>query len=131
MQPKATIDIEKLGTDSLTLVQSLSEELAGATAAIARNDLEALKKHVESQQKLCAQLLSLGKSHHPLRANSASSSVKDALRTLIQNNRVFSVLLATSGRSHQIILTLCKAYQDSSCGVSGRTQSARTLSCEV
>jgi Mg2+ and Co2+ transporter CorA len=131
MQPKATIDIEKLGTEYLTLVELLSDELARATAAIARNDLEALKKHIESQQNVCAQLLALVNSRPYLRANSPLSSVKDMLRTLIQNNRVYSALLATSGRSHQVILTLCKAYQESSCHGSERTQSARTLSCEV
>lgn len=124
-------DIEKLGVEYLTLIQLLSEELACATAAIARNDLEALKKHVESQQILCAQLLALDNSRHRLQASPALSSVQNALRTLKQNNRIYSALLAASGRSHQVILALCKAYQVSSHHVSEQVRSACTLSCEV
>jgi hypothetical protein len=131
MQPEAKIDIEKLGSEYLMCVQSLSEELACATAAIARNDIESLEKHIESQQKLCAQFLSLDRFHHPRENSAAWSRVRGALRTLIQNNQVYSKLLATSSRSHQVLLTLCNAYTDSSSHTADRNPIARTLSCEV
>jgi len=131
MRPKATIEIEKLGTEYLILVRSLSEELACAIAAISRNDLEALKKHVESQEALCAQLLAISKSR-PLQANSAAlSTAQNVFHALIQTNRAYAALLETSGRSHQVLLMLCKTYKDSSCHASERAQRACSLSCEV
>jgi hypothetical protein len=132
MQLKATIDKEKFGSEYLIVVQSLSEELVGATAAIARNDVGALEKHIESQQKLCAQLLSLEELRQLLQTNSAAwTSVICALRTLVQNNRVYETLLTTSGRSHRVLLALCKSYKDSSSHAADRDQIAGKLSCEI
>jgi hypothetical protein len=132
MQFEATIDEEKLGSEYLITVQSLGEELASATAAIARNDIEALESHIASQQKLCDQLLSLNKLGHPLRVDSAAwSSVAGALQTLLRNNQVYSKLLATSGRAHQLLLTLCRAYKDSSKHVAEQDSNTQALSCEV
>jgi hypothetical protein len=129
MRPEATIDRQKLASEYLITVQSLSEELARATAAIARNDVDALEKHIETQQRLCAQLLSLV-SHHPVREGLAGwHPVPGVLRTLVRNNQVYSTLLETSGRSHRVLLTLCKSYKDSSNHAADRD--ARKLSCEV
>jgi hypothetical protein len=132
MQSKTTIVEEKLGSEYLTSIRSLGEELAYATAAIARNDIEALEKHIASQQELCNQLLSLDKFIDYLRETPAAwSSVKEALRTLMRNNQVYSRLLTHSGRSHQVLLTLCKAYKGSWKQVAEQDPSTRTLSCEV
>ena len=132
MQLKATIDKEKLGSEYLIVVQSLSEELACATVAIARNDIEALDKHIAAQQTICAQLLSLATSRQQLQANPVAwSSVTCVLRTLIHNNMVYSALLAASGRSHQVVLALCRVYKESSAHAADQDQITRTLSCEV
>lgn len=132
MREEAEIYIEKLGSEYLTSVQLLSEEFACATAAIARNDLEALEKHIEFQQNLCARLLSLDRLNEPLSANSAVwSSVQEALRTLIRNKQIYSKLLVASGRSHQVLLTLCKAYNGSLSNPDESNPVARSLSCEV
>ena len=132
MQPETNLDVEKLASEYLTSVQSLSAEIAGATSAIARNDLTALVKHVESQQRLCNRLLALELSRHHLRADPAVwISITNAMRTLASNNKIYSVLLVFSGRSHQAMLTLCRAYNDSSNQVAGQNQLSRALSCEV
>jgi hypothetical protein len=132
MQPEKKLDVEKLASEYLTSVQSLSEEIAGAVSAIARNDLEALKKHIGSQQRLSSRLLELDSSRHYLSANPAVwAPIASALQTLIRNNRVYSALLVFSGCSHRILLTLCKAYNDSSSQAADRSQAAPTLSCEV
>jgi hypothetical protein len=132
MQEEAKIYIEKLGSEYLTSVQLLSEEFACATAAIARNDLEALEKHIKFQQDLCARLLALDRLHEPPSANSAVwSSVQVALRTLIRNKQIYSKLLVTSSLSHQVLLTLCNAYNDSSSHAAERSPIARSLSCEI
>jgi hypothetical protein len=131
MQSKATIVQRKFGSEYLTSIRSLSDELACATAAIARNDIEALENHIASQQELCDQLLSLDKFRHYLRETpTAWSSLREALRTLIRNNQVYSKLLTHSGRSHQVLLTLCKTYKGSWKQVAGQDPNTRTLSCE-
>jgi hypothetical protein len=131
MQPETKLDIEKLGSELLTCVQSLSDEIVRATSAIARNDLDALLKHIEFQQRLCTQLLAFDSSRHHLRASTAWGSIQNALRTLARNNSVYAALLVFSGRSHQILLTLCRAYGESSSQAADRRQTAPTLSCEV
>ena len=113
MQQEATIDLEKLASEYLLCVQSLSEELACATDAIAHNDIKALERHIESQQKLCAQLLALDRFPQLLSANSTTwPAIRATWRTLIRNKQIYSKLLAISGHSHQVLLTLCKAYRD-------------------
>jgi hypothetical protein len=132
MQLKATIDEEKLSSEYLITVRSLSKELASATAAIARNDIEALESHIASQQKLCDQLLSLNKPGHPLRVDSVAwPSLADALQTLFRNNQIYSKLLTASGRANQVLLTLCRAYKDSSKHVAEQDSNTQVLSCEV
>jgi hypothetical protein len=132
MQQEATIDIEKLASEYLLCVQSLSEELACATVAIAHNDVKALERHVESQQRLCAQLLALDGSPRLLSANSTTWPViRAAWRALIRNKQIYSKLLAISGHSHQVLLKLCKAYGDSPSHAAEQNPIARSLSCEA
>lgn len=132
MQPETKFDLEEIASKYLASVQSLTEEISGATAAIARNDIESLVKHIESQQKFCAQLLTLDSYRSHLSSNPlAWCPILSALRTLVQRNQVFSALLAYSGRSHRILLTLCNAYNDSASHPTDRSQSPSTLSCEV
>jgi hypothetical protein len=132
MQPEETIEIGSIGSEYLKSIQSLSEELACAADAIARNDVKALEKHIEVQQTLCAHLLSLDRFRQLLHADHATwNTISDALRTLNRNNQIYSKLLAASGQSHRVLLTLCKTYVDSSSHVAERTPVVRALSCEV
>jgi DNA-binding GntR family transcriptional regulator len=127
MQTK--VDKKEFGLLYLATIQSLSEELAHATAAIARNDLAALERHIAAQQGLCAQLFMLQRTFHPLmRDCSTWPTIAAALRTLKQRNRVFSTLLAMSGRSHRVLLALCNAFSSRS---ADRDLTVRKLSCEV
>jgi hypothetical protein len=132
MQPETKLDLKKIVSEYLATVQSLSEEICGATAAIARNDLKALVGHIESQQKLSAQLLALDAYHPHLRSDPVVwFPILSALRKLAQHNRVYSALLAYSGRSQRILLTLCNAYNESCSHASGQSQDTPKLSCEV
>ncbi len=132
MQPEATIETGRSGPEYLTSIQSLSEELAYATAAIARDDIEGLEKHIDAQQSLCAQLHTLLKSaKKPPASQAARTSLNRALLSLARNNQVYSKLLVASGRSHGALLTLCKAYNDNSSHAAEQVSIARSLSCEV
>lgn len=125
-------DIGKLASEYLLAVQLLSEELAWATVAIAENDLWALEKHIAAQQTLCAQLLCFGKTQRHLFTNaSTQSAVTAAWQQLLRNKQIYAKLLATSGRAHQVLLTLCKTYEGSSSHAADQALIARSLSCEV
>jgi hypothetical protein len=125
------VDRDKLGSQYLATIQSLSGELAGATAAIGRNDISALERHVEAQQDLCAQILGMLKLHPSLPEECCGlPPIISALRELRQNNRVYSALLTMSGRSHRVLMALCNSYRGS-CNSVDHTPTSRKLSCEA
>ena len=129
---KTKIGEDNFGLLYLASIQSLSEELAHATAAIARNDIAALEGHIAAQQNLCAQLLTLNRTYGPLRQDcTAWSAVAAALQTLKQHNRVYATLLAMSARSHRALLALCRAYKNASSHSADQDPTLRKLSCEV
>lgn len=132
MESEAPIDIGKLASEYLSCIQSLSEELACATVAIAENNLPALEAHIAAQQTLCAQILVFDKMQSQLMAyTSTQSAVTAAWQHLLRNKQVYAKLVAASGRAHHVLLTLCRTYDDSSSHAADQALSARSLSCEV
>jgi hypothetical protein len=111
-------------------IQSLGDEFARATAAISSNDLNSLEQRIAVQQTLCAHLAILQRSCDFTKLSPAARvAIAAALRMMQQNKQVFAALLAMSGRSHRIMLAVCRAYR--SAEVQTGQPFCRKLSCEV
>ena len=132
MQPASRLELGSIAENYLEAVESLSREIAAATAAIARNARQALARHVETQQECCLRLCALDGHRARLRAEAPDWPViETALRTLAERTRVFAALLAYSGRSQRILLSLCHLYRQALGLPALSASGAAPLSCEV
>jgi hypothetical protein len=127
---KTTIEVDKFETMYVAAIQSLGEEFARATAAISGNNLNSLEHGIAAQQTLCAQLTILQRSCDFTKLSPAARvAIKAALRKMQQDKQVFAALLEISGRSHRIMLAVCRAYR--SVETHSGQPFGRKLSCEV
>jgi hypothetical protein len=127
---KTTVELDKFERMYVATIQSLGEEFARATTAISDNDLNSLERRIAAQQTLCAQLAILqGTCDFNTLSPAARVAISAALRKMQQDRQVFGALLVISGRSHRIMLAVCKAYR--SVETHSGQPFGRKLSCEV
>lgn len=132
MSRNELVKSEPLGSQLLDSVQLLCGAFAGATAAIARNDVSDLEKHIETQETACATLLSLEQDFSLLMKDPRTRhELARVFQNLAREKRSYSRLLSTSAAFHKVMLALCGSYKDAASHNFDPRQNSRGLSCEV
>jgi hypothetical protein len=116
-----TNGLEPAWQTSLPVLRKLSAEIDASNDALARQDLKAFEKHVVAQEEICSILLEAG-------ALSASSvPVRDAVKELDHQKRVYSALLRRAKTWVQVLITVHQSradYSSESALLSGSTWSS-------
>jgi len=113
--------LEPAWQTSLPVLRKLSAEIDASNDALARQDLKAFEKHVVAQEEICSLLLEAG-------ALSASSvPVREAVKKLDHQKRVYSALLRRAKTWVQVLLTIHQSragYSEDGSLLSGSTWSS-------
>ena len=111
-------------------LESLRDEMQAAMLAISGNRLQVLEESLWRQQVLCTSLKHLSSSlRSPTLETSLAARIRESSLALNEVSRTFSVLLQQASESGDLLLRLCRGYQDTP--RSGSGASTRLLACEA
>jgi hypothetical protein len=91
---------------SLPVLRKLSAEIGASNDALARQDLKAFEKHVVAQEEICCLLLEAGA------LSDSSVPVREAVKTLDHQKRVYSALLRRAKTWVQVLITVHQSRAD-------------------
>jgi hypothetical protein len=139
--PKSTLTREQADLQHLTLVLTLSGEVASAISAVEHNHLHQLQVAIANQERICDQLANTKwtpPSSARKRAGSAHRATSEigeriqaAYVALAQLNRVYAGVVKRSQRSVELLSAL---YGNGAHGYGQqppRPETSQTLSCEA
>jgi hypothetical protein len=120
---------ERRMAECLAKIQALCSEISGAIAALARNDLQAFKRHISVQETTCDEI-SYWCHYQAPEHWQAGKEFMLAHAELRRLNLLYSVLIRRSSRNAEFFIALCKSC-GSTFGQTGGVSESATLSCEI
>jgi flagellar biosynthesis/type III secretory pathway chaperone len=130
---------DQLAVTYLEQLQALELEISVAMDAIASNDLIRFRDSVSQQEMLCALLATM---EHTIRGKIRSTepafsdaAVEENIRVttsaIRQLNLQYGALLKHSGRSIDLLASLCRTHTGQAFEINGTGSKNRTWSCEI
>jgi flagellar biosynthesis/type III secretory pathway chaperone len=130
---------DQLVATYLEQLQALAHEISVAMDAIASNDLDRFRDSVAQQEMLCALLATMDRTiREKLRSSEpafSDASVEQNIRVttgaIRQLNLQYGTLLKHSGRSIDLLASLCRTHTGQVFEFNGTGSNNQTWSCEI
>ncbi len=141
MNDQAVQTHDQLAAGYLQHLRALAGEISVAMDAVARNAIATLHESVDRQEMLCVLLAKLALSdskHNPSSGrlpvfsdSSVASEIQVATGAIRDLNLQYAALLNHSGRSIELLLSLCRSHTGQLQEAAGSRSKRQTWSCEI
>lgn len=141
MNDEAVQTHDQLAARYLQYLQALAAEISVAMNAIAKNALSSFQESVDRQEMLCALLAKLAVTYSkrislsgqpPVLSDRSMAREIRATSTAIRDlNLQYAALLKHSGRSVDLLLSLCRSHTGQLQELGGASSKRQTWSCEM
>jgi hypothetical protein len=140
MNDEAVQTRDQLAASYLQHLQALAGEISVAMDAIAKNAIISFRESVDKQEMLCALLANLAVAHSkpvssarpPVVSDSPMArEIRAAITAIRDLNLRYATLLRHSGRSVELLLSLCRSHTGQLVEAAGSRSKRQTWSCEM
>jgi hypothetical protein len=142
MNDQSALPHDQLAVTYLQQLQALAFEISVAMDAIARNAVASFKESVAKQEMLCAVLATMANSMREkngsskevpliLSDGSVDRKIRAASEAIRDLNLQYAALLKHSGRSLELLVSLCRSHTGQHLEAGGSRSKRQTWSCEM